>query len=82
MGTKLTVLEEGRFDKVDLLSPFEMNNILGGDGPTCTNGYCQQSYSENTNLGTIECGCGYIKPVDREIDPGTEPTPNPTGIGG
>lgn len=78
MEKSLTVLSEGHYDNVDLLSPVEMNNILGGEQPTCNNGYCQQSYSENSNLGTVSCGCGYVKPIKDTINP---PVTNPPDFG-
>lgn len=78
MEKRLTVLSEGRIDDVDLLSPVEMNNILGGESPSCTNGYCQQSYTEDSNLGTINCGCGYVKPIKDIID---HPVTNPSDLG-
>ncbi len=74
MEKKLTILEKGRFDEIDILSPLEMNNILGGASISpCRNGYCKQSYSEEPD-GSISCGCGYVKPIDDKIVP---KDPNP-----
>jgi len=67
MTKQLTILEKGRQDEIDVLSPLEMNNILGGSGPTCTHGYCLQTYSQRPD-GTIICGCGYVHPIV-PIDP-------------
>lgn len=73
MNENFTILDEGRSDTIDPLSPFEMSNILGGADEPCTNGYCKKNYSEDIK-GNMFCGCGYIKPI---IDP--EPDqPDPT----
>ncbi len=82
MEKKFTILDEGRSDTIDPLSPFEMSNILGGSSPTCTNGYCLKDYSEDA-AGTIKCGCGYVKPIDKPDPKPTDPTDptNPVGPG-
>lgn len=84
MEKKFTILDEGRSDTIDPLSPFEMSNILGGANGPCTNGYCTTGYCEKNytqdNEGNISCGCGYIKPVDKPDPKPTDPT-NPVGPG-
>lgn len=49
--SQLEILRQGFDDNLSILSPNEMDNIVGGD----TN--CNEGYASNSN--GVQCNCGY-----------------------